>query len=133
MNNLKELPIEDLLELAKNTVEEKSKFKINKHVAEFIKDYGILPGLTLVPTHVIYYNYKRVWRSESRTKISKIAFFRNFNKLFEQKRKTKVRYYLLNEESFDLTTEELYKTKLADKIYENRRKKENLEKLDKTS
>jgi len=134
MINIKELSIDELLELAKQSAEEKKEVKIQPHVQDFIKDYQIYPGTALIPTYVIFHEYRRIWRHESRMKLSKVHFFIEFNNLFEQKRTTKTRYYLLNEGSFNLSKEYLTETKKLDKQYEKRvrSKKENMAEPDKT-
>ena len=128
MSDLKDLTIEELLELAKIDAEDDETIPTKPHIIEFVKDNEIVSGTTLVPTFVIFMEYRRFWRTESRTKLSKIDFFRNFSNLFEKKRKTHTRYYLLNEGSFDLSEENLRIAKEHDRRYEKKRQIEKLEK-----
>lgn len=128
-NNLKNISTEELLKYAEES--SGSEIKTKKHVLDFINEYNIVPGLIEVPNHVIYYQYRRVWRPETRTKLSKIEFFRNFSKHFDLKRKTKTRYYLLNDGSFDLSELSLKQSKDSDKAYENKVKKKNKKKSSK--
>ena len=91
----------------------------NSNVREFLRELEITDGLTLVPTYIIYYRYKKVWRPHG-TKLSKIAFFRKINKVFETKRTNSTRYYLLNEGVFDLSKESLDDARKFDKRYRNK-------------
>lgn len=131
MENLKNLSLDELLELANEANqehEEGEKKKTKKHVLDFMKDRQILPGLTQVPNYLIYYEYRRKWKLESRSKLRKTDFFREFSKHFEQKRTTNCRYYLLNEQSFDLSEENLKNSKDSDTLYENKIKKKKEQK-----
>lgn len=84
-------------------------------VNRFISELNIKTGLDRIPTHVIFYHYKRKWSDPHKLKkVNKIVFFRSFNKLFTQTRTGKQRYYLLNSESFDLSRETLLEAEYFD-------------------
>jgi hypothetical protein len=97
--------VEDLLKL----LEEPDESPVSSHsvdetkIGDFIGSYFITAGVDRVPTYVIYYTYKVKYGGE----LSKIEFFRQFKKKFEQKRTGKQRVYMLDGRSFDLSREGL--------------------------
>jgi hypothetical protein len=68
-------------------------------IVKFIRHFNLKPGNILVPNYLIYYIYKTKWSIQG-NKISKIDFMRRFSKIFEQKRKTKTRFYKLENNPF---------------------------------
>ncbi|MHA1305454.1 MAG: hypothetical protein ACTSPI_17280, partial [Candidatus Heimdallarchaeaceae archaeon] len=96
---MKELSTEELLEIVhkqKRSNAPKKREYNNKGVLRFIKKYNILQGDIKVPTYRIYYEYQVLWSQEHTTrKITKVEFFRNFNKHFKQTRHGDQRFYCL--------------------------------------
>jgi hypothetical protein len=123
-NKLETLTLDELLELMEEAGDsiESLVDSTERSVKKFIKEHNITPGQTKVPSYVIFYHYRRVWRLQG-NKVNKIVFFRNFNKLFDQYRTKSTRYYLLNEGIFDLSQEDLNEAKESDKRYEKKIKK----------
>ena len=91
--------------------------KIPRSVTDFIKEFEIKLGNDRIPAYKIYYDYK-AWERFQSTKLSKIEFFRQFNKFFKVKRGNRGRYYLLDAESFDMSENSLTKAKNYDTIYQ---------------
>ena len=95
------------------TVLTKQERETSRSVMKFIKDKEVRSGTEKVPNYFIYQSYLDF---EPHTpKESKIEFFRQFNKLFTAKRSAKMRYYLLDTDSFDYTQEALERAKEMDK------------------
>jgi hypothetical protein len=116
---MEEKSLEELLQVIEQAEEKKERSVKNRHinsVDRFISDLGITSGLDKVPTHIIYYHYRRKWYDNNKDKkVTKIVFFRSFNKKFVQSRTGKQRYYLLNKEAFDLSREEVLKAEHFDR------------------
>jgi hypothetical protein len=116
---LSDLSLEDLLSIVNEAELKKSREVKNKDlnsVDRFVNDLDIKTGLDKVPTHVIYYHYRRKWVDKNKDrKCNKIVFFRSFNKKFTQHRNNKQRYYLLNKDSFDLSREVLIEAENFDR------------------
>lgn len=95
-----------LIEESENKAKKSVKKKHSNSVDRFVSDLNITTGLDKIPTFVIYYHYKKLWKeTTTMPKVNKIVFFRAFNKLFTQYRTGKQRYYLLDQESFDISRE----------------------------
>jgi hypothetical protein len=112
--------LDELLKLLEDQVEEKKAEveKFNQDSCErFISKMNVRQGLEKVPNYVIYYTYRKKYKASlGEERISKIHFFRLFNKLFNQTRVGKQRYYLLDG-PFDLSREGLLEAKKFDKEY----------------
>lgn len=78
-------------------------FSKDEPLKPFYHENSIVAGVDRIPNFMIYYQYKEVWGGH----MSKIGFFREFNKDFTQVRTGKQRCYLLSAESFDLSREGL--------------------------
>jgi hypothetical protein len=90
-------------------------------VDRFVEKCSIRHGLDRVPNYVIYYTYKKVYKkAEGEKRWSKVHFFRLFNKIFDQARVGKQRYYLLDGGSFDLTREGRIEAEAYDKEYKRK-------------
>lgn len=105
------LTTEELLKIATDGAQEevvkplKRAAILQRSVFEFIQELQIKIGKTRVATHVVYYLYKVVWGKARKNKvISKVAFFREFSKNFEQVRCGKQRFYLLDDLNIDQKT-----------------------------
>lgn len=94
--------------------------KVPRSVTDFIKEFKVMDGEDKIYNYKIYNDY-RAWERFQSTKLSKIEFFRQFNKFFKQGRGNKGRYYLLNSDSFDLSEESLTKAKNYDNIFQKRK------------
>lgn len=116
---MSDLSLEELLarvEKAEREQVRKVANKDNNSVDRFILDMNVKTGLERIPTHVIYYTYKKKWYNKSKDKKSnKIVFFRAFNKKFTQHRTNRQRYYLLDSTPFDLTREGLLEAEHFDR------------------
>lgn len=108
---MSDLSLEDLLNIINEAEVKKQREVKNRDcnsVDRFINSLNIKVGLDKIPTHVIYYFYRRKWFDTNKDKkVNKIVFFRAFNKKFTQYRTNKQRYYLLNKDSFSLSKEDL--------------------------
>jgi hypothetical protein len=92
-------------------------------VEVFINELGVKVGNDIVPNYVIYYYYKSKWQS-TRSRYTRIHFFRVFSKYFKSYRIGKQRSYLLDKEQFDgLTDEVLRRAQRYDKIEKERERK----------
>lgn len=105
----RQLTTEELLSIAtegeqESLTQETRRIKMEYSVMDFIRDSKIKIGTDKVATYVIYYLYKRVWKRWSDKKLTKVHFFKEFSKQFEQKRHGKQRYYLLGEITLDHAT-----------------------------
>ena len=114
--------IDELLKLVDQKLQEKEAEKSPKPSTEstkrFIEKMNVRKGLDRVPNYVIYFTYKKKYRkAEGEEKWSKVHFFRLFNRIFDQARVGKQRYYLLEGSSFDLTREGLIEAKAYDETY----------------
>lgn len=122
--------VDELLKIIAEAEAKKEEVRPKKgqvQVDRFVNDFNIRHGLETdrVPTFVVYYTYRVKWKGEARSnKLNKITFFRLFNKMFEQVRTGKQRYYKLDRSSFDLSREGLLEAEHYEKRYntETRRK-----------
>ena len=108
--------LEDLLMLLDDEDSERSPIVLEdtyeNDVQEFVNVMKVYEGLDKIPNFVIYYTYKSLFNGKS----SKIDFFRKFNKLgYTQSRTGKMRYYLLDRSSFDMTDEGKIKAEFFEK------------------
>ena len=92
--------VNDLLKILGKDSSESEPISTSK-IDGFIKQFNLEKGLDRIPTYIIFYTYKEVFKGE----LSKVEFFRQFSKLFEKKRTGKQRVYLLSSSSFDMTRE----------------------------
>ena len=102
--NSEDYNLQDLLEILEEKGSEKNldlPVKETSKISKFIREFNINSGVDRITTHMIYYTYKEKFGGE----LSKIAFFREFNKEFIQRRTGKQRVYLLVGDSFDLSRE----------------------------
>lgn len=80
---------EDTLDLLRIIEQSKDAVTVEQMVDDtiirFIKAAQIKDGTKPVPNFLIYYYYAKVWCPEGR-KVPKIEFFRQFSKMFTQKR-----------------------------------------------
>lgn len=90
------------------------------NVVDFLREYRVTDGSTLVPNYKVYYDYCRVWQPESRNKLSKIGFLRKFSIVFRSTRTKDARYYYLDAEAFDMSKEALHEAKRFDERYRRR-------------
>ena len=88
-------------------------------IEQFCADMKIFAGVDRIKNFVIYYTYKEVYGGE----LSKIEFFRKFNKIFTQVRTGKQRCYLLDADSFDMSREGLIKAEFFEKEQKEIKKK----------
>lgn len=121
-----EKKLEDLLKLI-NETEEKQKRLVKSRdinsVDRFITDLQIKTGLVKIPTHVIFYHYRKKWYDKNKEKkVNKIVFFRTFNNQFRQSRTGKQRFYLLDPDSFDLDYETILKAENYDRSLKSGKK-----------
>ena len=128
MSNANELTIEQLMEIASTDRKAVSNLTDDKsNIMEYIREQEITDGCTLVPNFLVYYDYCRNWKPAGK-KLSKIGFLRKFSVVYNSKRTKDTRYYLLNEEAFDISEEALYEAKQFDKRYRNKIEKKTKQK-----
>lgn len=112
--------LDELLKLLEEKVETKKVEKVRSNLDScdrFIQKMNVRMGLEKVPNYVIYYTYKKKYKAAlGEEKLSKIHFFRLFNKKFEQKRVGKQRRYALDG-PFDMSREGLLEAKKFDQEY----------------
>ena len=121
--------IDDLLKMvegAKTPSTDKRPTGNNKNVLKFIEEMGVESGTVLIPSFLIFYYYRMIWKSseeDRRYKASKHSFFQTFHSHFVQQRKTKQRYYLIKENVFETNEELLKKANEYDRSHWAKRKK----------
>ena len=116
MTDVNKMTTEELLNSIGDTKDTVVPDPINKTLHDFIHDYNIIEGIVRVPAYRIYYEYKRIWRIQG-FKLSKIEFFRQFNRHFTQKKSNSTRFYMLKKGIFSLDKESNEKAKKYDSIY----------------
>jgi hypothetical protein len=112
---------DEILDLLESVKEGKVSPPIQNKCSSFIEQYNIKKGIDRIPNYVIYYSYSNGCGSA----LSRVEFFRNFNKLFTSVRTGKQRYYLLDSYSFDLSREGLLRAKYYDKEQKEEVKKKS--------
>lgn len=112
--------LDELLKLLEGQVEEKKAEKVKSNLdscSRFIQEMNVRKGIDRVPNYVIYYTYQNKYKKTlGEEYVSKIHFFRLFNKRFDQARVGKQRYYLLDG-PFDTSREGLLEAKKFDREY----------------
>lgn len=120
MDNSNELTIEELIGIVTQDGRSISTLKDDKsNVRDFLKEYGIKDGASLIPNYLVYYVYCKNWNPTGK-KLSKIGFLRKLSVVFESKRSNNTRYYLLDQEVFDLSEESLNDAKQFDRRYRSK-------------
>lgn len=96
---------DELLDLLNRRASEKEAPSSSYPLEDFIREFDIKKGVDRIPTFVIHYTYAESFGG----KLSKIEFFRQFNKRFKdcKARTGKQRVYKLDGSSFDLSREGL--------------------------
>lgn len=97
--------IDELLKLVDQELQKEDKKTLDKNinkseesVKKFIDFYKIKAGNYKVANSIIYYYYHKFCDLHSNCKQQKrVQFFKEFNKLFRQVRRSNSRYYMLNE------------------------------------
>lgn len=122
--------IQKLLELAEGKIKEKEKTPERfGNVERFIRKMGIKTGETAVPAFLIHYYYCDVSKW---SKLPKIRFFMEFAKYFKSLTYKNEVCYMLDESSFDMSKETLFKARAhrrkhreseKKKIQKNKKKK----------
>lgn len=112
--------LDELLKLLEEKVETKKAETVKSNLdscERFIEKMNVRMGIEKIPNYVIYYTYQKKYKAGlGEEKLSKIHFFRLFNKHFEQKRIGKQRRYALDG-PFDLSREGLLEAEKFDKEY----------------
>ena len=103
--------VEELLSIIGNGSKTEPKPLKETEMERFIRTNNLEVGEDRIPTYVIWYTYKVKFNGTK----SKIGFFREFKKHFEQKRTGQQRVYMLNSNSFDLTREGLIEAEFFNK------------------
>lgn len=93
--------VEDLLSIIGNGSKSEPEPLSETELETFIRKHDIEAGTDRIPNYIIWYTYKAKFQGS----LSKVEFFRQFKKKFEQKRTGQQRVYMLNCNSFDLTHE----------------------------
>jgi hypothetical protein len=127
--------VQDLLSIiGEETPEKESSPAYSSKIGEFVDEFKLISGVDRIPNYVIYFTYKERFGGE----LSKIEFFRQFNKEFISVRTGKQRCYLLDKSSFDLSREGLLEAehhgekekeqKRSGRVSRSRRKNDNKKK-----
>jgi len=113
--------LDELIKLLEEEAENRTKVETVTKLDscdKFIKKLNITRGLDRVPNYVIYYTYQQKYKAGlGETKWSRNHFFQLFNKHFDQARTGRLRTYLLDGKSFDLTRGGLLEAKKYQKEY----------------
>jgi len=118
--------LQKLLEIAERPKATKTKEVIvrDTDVERYIKKCKIASGETFVANEIIYHHY---WRSKSRDRITRAAFFKRFAKYFKRTDTSKGRGYMLDPEPFDLSVEGFFKARALLRKERNDRQKSKKE------
>jgi hypothetical protein len=92
---MKELSVEELEELIASDNTEVKFDEPTENVMRYIKGANVESGKAPVANFVIYYHYCKLFEPNGK-KASYVEFFRQFNKVFQQRRTGDTRYYMLN-------------------------------------
>lgn len=111
------LSIDDLLKVVESKKRSSKRLEDNSNVRRYLEETGWEAGTLAIPTYVIFWHYRTMWKCDRHHKTNKIVFFRCFNKRFPAYRKNKQRFYLLKEGIIELTQEVLDEAKLYDKKF----------------
>lgn len=86
----------DLLRIIEQSKEEVTvEQEVDDTIMRFVRAAQIQDGVKAVPNFLIYYYYAKVWCPEGR-KVAKVEFFRQFSKMFRQKRYTYHMSYMIS-------------------------------------
>lgn len=96
--------------------------EVDKRVLRYIKKLGIEHGSSRIPNFVIYNHYCNEFEPTA-NKLSYIEFFRNFKKIFQQRRNYRTRYYMLNSGIYKLDGENINESKEFRKEQKEKSKK----------
>jgi hypothetical protein len=110
VENVKDMSLEELIKLVDEKPKRNNTKKISKSYCKFIADNNVARGELKVPSYYIYFKFREWCGNTNNKKISKVHFFRLFNKDFDQVRHGYQRYYLIND-VFDISEEELKEAK----------------------
>jgi hypothetical protein len=117
------LSIEELLAKATEATKPKRRIENNKNTLRYIEETCWEAGTLAIPTYVIFWHYRNVWKCDRHYKANKTVFFRTFNKKFPAYRKHDQRYYLLKEGIIELNEEILKEAKAYDKQHWKKKEK----------
>lgn len=115
--------IDDLLNRIEQDKKPKLRIENNVNTLRYINEVGWEAGTLAIPTYVIFWHYRNVWKGDRHAKANKTVFFRTFNKKFPPARKSKQRFYLLKEGIIELTPEILKEAKSYDKQHWSKKEK----------
>lgn len=109
--------IEELLARVADSSKKRRKIENNANTLRFIEETGLEAGTLAIPTFVIFWFYRNIWKGDRHYKAKKIVFFRTFNQKFPQYRVGKQRYYLLKEGVIELNDKVITEAKSYDKQF----------------
>lgn len=111
--------IEELLKIVNERPSKNRKIKEDhRDVMDFINELNIESGTQAVPTYLIFYFYRSLWKPDNtKRKAKKITFFQTFGRYFNDFRENTQRYYLLKEGLFNVTEDVIKAAKQYDKQY----------------
>lgn len=116
-----ELSDDELLEIAKGAKPEAVIEKISE-AAKFVYALGIRDGRTNISAMLVWYTYKE-YKGFDNKRQSKRYFFRDFNKYFKPHRKEDGMHYMLDERSFDTSTETYWLIRADNRNEKSQRRK----------
>lgn len=123
MSNETKPSIDELLAKVAEGSKPKRRIENNTNVLRFIEESQLEAGAMAIPTFVIFWHYRNVWKGDRHYKANKIVFFRTFNKKFPQYRIGKQRYYLLKEGVIELNEQVIKEAKSYDKQFWSKKEK----------
>ncbi len=109
--------IDELLAKVAEGSKKKLRIENNANVLRFIEESQLEVGTLAIPTFVIFWHYRNIWKGDRHYKANKIVFFRTFNRKFPCCRSGKQRYYLLKEGAIELSDEIIKEAKSYDKQF----------------
>lgn len=89
--------IDDLLARVAEGSKKRRRIENNANTLRFIEESKLEIGTLAVPTYVVFWYYRNIWKGDRHYKANKIVFFRTFGRKFPAYRAGKQRYYLLKE------------------------------------
>lgn len=103
---MKEFSIEELEQAIESDKSEVPAIDVSDKLIKFIQEVKIEHGRVPVANFLIYHHYCKKWSPQG-NKLSYIEFFRQFNKVFDQRRTGSTRYYMLNKGIFSIDKESI--------------------------
>lgn len=118
------LSIDELVARAEAKTKKRLRSETNASTLRYIREVGWESGTVAIPTYVIFWHYRNVWKADPSAKANKTVFFRTFNKHFVAYRSNGQRFYLMKEGVINLDINIKETAKLYDKQYWQKKAKQ---------